>query len=96
MSIVGAWKLTLQTPFGVQTPTLRIAADGTGGLISPIGEAPLSNLTVTDDAAEFIASVPTPMGTFEIGFRVKANGDALAGTFTSPLGATEFTGLREA
>jgi hypothetical protein len=36
------------------------------------------------------------MGSFAIGFSVKADGDALAGTFTSPLGATEFSGQREA
>ncbi len=96
MSIVGTWKLTLETPFGVQTPSLRIDADGTGGLISPIGEAPLSDLNVTEDTAEFSANVPTPMGNFAIGFSVKASGDALAGTFTSPLGATDFTGVREA
>jgi hypothetical protein len=96
MGIVGAWKLTLETPFGTQTPTLRIEADGTGGLMSPIGEAPLSDLQLTDDTAEFNASVPTPMGNLSIGFSVKASGDALAGTFTSPLGATDFTGLREA
>jgi hypothetical protein len=96
MGIVGTWKLTLETPFGVQTPSLRIEADGTGGLISPIGEAPLSDLTVTEDTAEFKANVPTPMGNVSIGFSVKASGDALAGTFSSPLGATDFTGLREA
>ena len=60
MGIVGAWKLTLETPFGTQTPTLRIEADGTGGLMSPIGEAPLSDLQLTEDTAEFNASVPTP------------------------------------
>jgi hypothetical protein len=96
MAIVGTWKLTLDTPFGVQTPSLRIDADGTGALISPIGEAPLSNLTVTEDTAEFSSGVPTPMGNISIGFSVKASGDALAGTFSSPLGATDFTGLREA
>lgn len=96
MAIAGTWKLTLETPFGVQTPSLRIAADGTGGLITPIGEAPLSDLTVTEDTAEFSANVPTPMGNVTIGFSVKASGDVLAGTFSSPLGATDFTGLREA
>jgi hypothetical protein len=95
MAIVGTWKLSLETPFGVQTPSLRINADGTGGLISPIGEAPLNELVLEDDTAEFSASVPTPMGNFAIGFSVKASGDALAGTFTSPLGATDFTGVRE-
>ncbi|MGO8739841.1 hypothetical protein [Rhodoblastus sp.] len=96
MAIVGIWKLTLHTPFGVQTPSLRINTDGTGGLISLIGEAPLHDLQVTEDSAEFTAHVPTPMGSFAIGFSVKADGDALAGTFTSPLGATEFSGQREA
>jgi hypothetical protein len=96
MGIAGTWKLTLETPFGVQTPSLRIDADGTGALISAIGEAPLGDLKVTDDTAEFTANVPTPMGNFSIGFSVKASGDALAGTFTSPLGATDFSGLREA
>jgi hypothetical protein len=95
MAIVGTWKLTLETPFGVQTPSLRIDADGTGGLITPIGEAPLSDLKVTEDTAEFSAGVSTPMGDVTIGFSVKASGDALAGTFSSPLGATDFTGLRE-
>ena len=57
MAIVGTWKLTLETPFGVQTPSLRIDADGTGGLITPIGEAPLSELKVTEDTAEFSAGV---------------------------------------
>jgi hypothetical protein len=95
MAIIGTWKLSLETPFGVQTPSLRINADGTGGLISPIGEAPLNELVLEDDTAEFSASVPTPMGNFAIGFSVKASGDALAGTFTSPLGATDFTGVRE-
>ncbi len=95
MSIVGTWKLTLETPFGVQTPSLRIEADGTGSLITPIGAAPLVDLEVTDDTADFLANVPTPMGNFSIGFSVKASGDALAGTFTSPLGATDFAGVRE-
>lgn len=96
MGIVGIWKLTLHTPFGVQTPSLRINADGTGGLISPMGEAPLHDLQVNEDNAEFTAHIPTPMGNFAIGFSVTANGDALSGTFTSPLGATEFSGQREA
>jgi hypothetical protein len=96
MGIVGTWKLTLETPFGVQTPSLRIEADGTGGLLSPIGEAPLSDLTVTEDTAEFSANVPTPMGNVSIGFSVRASGDTLSGTFNSPLGATDFSGLREA
>jgi hypothetical protein len=96
MAIAGLWKLTLETPFGVQTPSLRIGADGTGGLVTPIGEAPLNDLKLTDDTADFTANVPTPMGNFSIGFTVKADGDALSGTFNSPMGATAFSGVREA
>ena len=96
MGVVGSWKLTLETPFGVQTPVLRIDADGAGALVSPLGEAPLGDLALTEDSAEFTAQVPTPMGNFAIGFSVRAEGDALKGTFTSPLGATDFSGEREA
>ncbi len=96
MAITGTWKLTLETPFGVQTPSLRIEAGGTGAMISPMGEVPLNDLKVTDDTAEFTANVPTPMGSFSIGFSARADGDALAGTFNSPLGATGFSGVREA
>jgi hypothetical protein len=96
MGIVGRWKLTLETPFGVQTPTLRIEADGAGGLGSHAGEVPLDGLQVTGDTAEFSAKVPTPMGSFNIGFDVKADGDALTGKFKTPLGSTPLTGVREA
>jgi hypothetical protein len=96
MAIVGTWKLTMQTPFGLQTPSLRIAADGTGGLGSSLGEVPLTNLQVTGDSAEFSAQVPTPMGSFSIGFDVTARGDALSGNFKSPLGATPLSGTRQA
>jgi hypothetical protein len=96
MAIIGTWKLTLETPFGVQTPSMRIESDGTGAMISPMGEVPLNDLILTEDTAEFTANVPTPMGSFSIGFSAKADGDALAGTFNSPLGATNFSGVREA
>jgi hypothetical protein len=96
MAITGDWKLTLQTPFGVQTPTLRIKADGSAAMVSPLGEIPVLNLKLGDDTAEFTANIPTPMGSFEIGFEVKAAGDALTGAFTSPLGATQIEGVREA
>ncbi len=96
MSIVGTWKLTLETPFGVQTPSLRIDAGGTGAMISPLGEVPLDNLQVTGDSAEFSAQIPTPVGNFSIGFEVAAAGDALNGAFKSPLGSTPFSGAREA
>jgi hypothetical protein len=95
MAIVGTWNLTLETPFGVQTPSLRIDADGAGAMISPLGEVPLGDLQVTGDSAEFSAQVPTPMGQFSIGFEVSADADALSGTFKSPLGSTPFSGVRE-
>lgn len=96
MAIVGSWKLTMETPFGVQTPTLRIEADGSGGLGSSAGEVPLTDLHVAGDNAEFHAKVPTPMGSFNIGFDVTADGDALTGRFKSPLGSTPLSGVRQA
>ncbi|MBB4196573.1 hypothetical protein GGD83_000344 [Rhodoblastus sphagnicola] len=95
MAIIGSWKLTLETPFGVQTPTLRIAADGTGGLGSSAGEVALTDLHLTAESAEFSAQVPTPMGSFNIGFDVSAAGDTLTGAFRTPLGSTPLSGVRE-
>lgn len=96
MGIVGTWKLTLNTPFGVQSPLLRIAPDGTSELGSQAGEVPLADLQLTATTAEFSARVPTPMGQLDIGFDLTADGNRLSGNFKSPLGSMPLSGFRMA
>ena len=96
MSVAGNWKLTMQTPFGEQTPTLKISDQGgySGTLESPAGAAELEELKVEGNNLSFTAKVQTPMGKFPVSFRASVEGDALEGTFKTMLGVTEFTGVR--
>ncbi len=94
MSIVGSWKLTMQTPFGVQTPTLVINEDNSGQLEGSNGAAPLEELAVDGSTASFSADIPTPMGKFKVSFKAEAEGDALTGSFKTMMGSTDFTGER--
>lgn len=95
MSVAGNWKLTMNTPFGVQTPTLSIdAANNTGTLSAATGDAELEELKIDGDNVSFTAKVDTPMGKFPVSFRATASGDNLNGTFKTMMGTTEFTGVR--
>jgi hypothetical protein len=96
MGIIGTWKLSMNTPFGMQTPSLRIAPDGSGVLGSQAGEVPLKDLQVTANSAEFSARVPTPMGQIDVGFDVTADGNRLSGNFRTPLGLMPLSGFRTA
>ncbi|MCC5860010.1 MAG: hypothetical protein JJT90_17775 [Ectothiorhodospiraceae bacterium] len=94
MSIVGSWKLTMKTPFGVQTPTLVINEDNSGQLEGSNGAAQLEDLKVDGNTASFSADIPTPMGKFKVSFTAEAGGDTLTGSFKTMMGSTEFTGER--
>jgi hypothetical protein len=71
MSATGAWRLTMNTPFGVQTPLLKI--DGaSGALESDRGSAALEDLKIDGDKISFSSKVPTPMGEFRCRSRPKS------------------------
>jgi len=99
MSVVGNWKLTMETPFGVQTPSLAIKDDAgahSGTLTGSAGTTPLEGLKVDGMTLSFSAKVPTPMGSFSIAFTATANGNELKGEYESMMGKTPFSGVREA
>ena len=99
MSVIGTWKLTMETPFGVQTPSLAIKHDGgthSGTLTGSAGTTPLEGLKVDGMAMSFSAKVPTPMGSFSIAFTATANGNELKGEYESMMGKTPFSGVRVA
>lgn len=93
MSVLGSWKLTMNTPFGVQTPTLEIK-EGSGTLTGTTGSAPLEELTINGLNVSFTAKVATPMGSFPVSFRATAEGNEMKGTYKTMMGTTEFTGVR--
>jgi hypothetical protein len=97
MRVAGNWKLTMDTPFGVQTPLLEIKEDGkaySGTLTGSTGAAPLEQLKVEGASFSFTAKVATPMGSFPVDFSATVEGDTLKGIYTTMMGDTEFTGVR--
>ena len=98
MSVAGNWKLTMETPFGVQTPLLAIKQENnafSGTLTGNTGAAALDALKVEGSQLSFTATANTPMGDFEVSYRATVNGDALTGTYKSLAGVTPFTGVRQ-
>lgn len=98
MTVAGNWKLTMNTPFGVQTPLLAIKSENnaySGSLAGSTGTAPLEQLKVEGDNVSFSAKVATPMGSFPVSFQASVQGDAMKGTYETMMGKTEFTGIRQ-
>ena len=98
MSVIGNWKLTMETPFGVQTPSLAIKTDGgahSGTLTGNAGATPLEQLKVDGMSVSFSAMVSTPMGAFSVAFRATVDGNTLKGEYETMMGTTEFSGVRE-
>ena len=98
MSVAGNWKLTMETPFGVQTPLLAIKQDAgaySGTLTGDAGSTPLEELKIEGSGVSFSAKVATPMGAFQVSFAAKIAGDAMTGVYTTMMGDTEFTGVRQ-
>lgn len=98
MSVIGNWTLTMQTPFGVQTPTLSVKQEGSGHsgtLDGKTGSATLDELKVDGDSLSFSAIAKTPMGDFPVSYRASVTGDSMNGTFKTMMGETPFTGVRQ-
>ena len=98
MSITGSWQLTMNTPFGVQTPTLEVkeeAGSYSGTLTGSSGSTPLEQLKVEQSSLSFTAKVSTPMGSFPVSFSADVDGDKMNGVYETMMGKTEFTGLRQ-
>jgi len=98
MSVAGSWKLTMDTPFGVQTPLLAIKQENdaySGTLTGATGEAKLEQLKIEGLSLSFTATASTPMGDFEVSYRATVDGNALTGTYKTMMGITAFTGVRQ-
>jgi hypothetical protein len=93
MSVAGTWKLSMKTPFGVQTPTLSIDENG-GKLEGANGPADIQEVQIDGNSFSFNSKVKTPMGTFPVSFRGTVSGDEMEGTYKSMAGVTEFSGER--
>ena len=97
MSITGTWNLTLKSPLGDQAAQLDLHDhDGTvqGTLTGKGDPAALQGLTVDGVNLAFSADADTPVGRMNLAFTGAVTGDTLAGTYSTPFGAFEFSGSR--
>ena len=64
----------------------------TGTLELPFGEAKIQEGTIDGDEITFVVQIETPMGSFEMQYTGKVDGDSMAGTWTGGRGGGgEFT-----
>lgn len=97
MSITGTWSLTLNSPLGDQAASLDLhEAEGVvqGTLTGKGDAAQLQHVTVEGNNVSFSADADTPVGRLNLAFNGAVTGDAIAGKYTTPFGAFDFSGTR--
>lgn len=97
MSVTGTWNLTLNSPLGDQAARLDIhEAEGAfqGTLTGKADPSPLQRLTVEGTNVSFSADADTPVGRMSLAFTGAVTGDTLAGKYSTPFGAFDFSGTR--
>jgi hypothetical protein len=97
MSITGTWNLTMNSPLGAQPATLQVQEVGgayQGTLTGKADPTPLEELKVDGSNVAFSADADTPVGRLKLGFSGAVTGDSLAGKYTTPFGAFDFSGTR--
>lgn len=96
MSVIGTWEISTNTPMGKQSGDMVINEDGTGTMTDPMGgPAPLQDLTIDGNNFSAKADVNTPMGKITMSLSGAADGDAISGSFQTPMGPMEFSGSRK-
>jgi hypothetical protein len=93
MSAIGTWNLTMNSPLGAQTATLKVE-DAGGSLTGKGAPSPLEALKVDGDTVAFSADADTPVGKMKLGFTGAVVGDSISGKYSTPFGAFDFTGTR--
>ena len=95
--IAGTWNLTVTTQAGTGTPTLVLIQNGetlTGTYTGRFGTSPIKG-TYKDGAIAFSFDVSGPMGSAQVSYTGKVDGDSMSGSMQmgSMAGGT-FTGKR--
>jgi len=98
MAVDGTWKLTVNTPMGVQESTLKISASGatlTGTQSAGSSESrPIESGTVNGNNISWQASITRPMS-LTLEFSGTVDGDNMSGSVKlGPFGKQSFSGVR--
>ena len=79
MSIIGAWDVTINTPFGAQVVNLEFTDEQTGVARFRNDSVPLRHVSVTGNTATCSVSITDPMS-IKLRCTVEIDGDAMSGT----------------
>ena len=98
MSVEGTYKLTVNTPQGVQTPTLTLKEDGgalSGTIDGQEGKTDFSGGTVDGNNASWELTISPQGQKIKLTFNATVDGDSISGQVSTPMGGADFTGQRE-
>lgn len=98
MSVAGAFKLTMNTPMGVQTPTLTIKEEGgavSGNMVGQMGTTEFSGGTADGNSAKWDMTIEAMGQKIQMSCNCTVDGDSISGAMSSPMGSADFTGQRE-
>jgi hypothetical protein len=95
--VVGTWTLEVDTPRGIQHPTLEILSSGDsyhGSYTGQRGELKIEQITVDGSTFSFPLKVTLPMGEMDFIYEGQVDGDAMTGEIGNPRGTIPFSGVR--
>jgi len=96
--LAGTWTLTIDTPRGVQHPTLVISQNGDGysGVYNSLrGPLDIERINRDGDKFDFPITITVPIGDIEVNYAGTISGDDMTGTVQSPRGEVPFTAKRD-
>ena len=94
--VAGNWEMSIQTPRGDFTQTLKLEQDGNtlkGTLTGRRGESPIEG-SITGNKVSFTVKRETPNGTFTIEYSGTVEGDSMKGKSHSERFDSEWTAKR--
>ncbi|MFP6816403.1 MAG: hypothetical protein VB949_12155 [Pseudomonadales bacterium] len=95
--LAGTWILSIDTPRGVQHPTLVIRQTDevySGVYNSLRGPIVVDTITVDGNNFAFPLVITVPIGDINVNYTGSINGDDMTGSVQNPRGAVPFTGKR--
>jgi hypothetical protein len=95
--LAGTWTLTIDTPRGIQHPTLVIRQDGetySGVYNSLRGPIDIETIRRDGDNFQFPLKITVPIGEIEVNYSGTISGDDMTGSVQSPRGEVPFTAKR--
>lgn len=96
--LAGTWTLTIDTPRGVQHPTLVIEQNGSGysGIYNSLrGPIDIDYINRDGSAFSFPLTITVPVGDIQVDYSGTFEGDDMTGSVVSPRGTVPFTAKRQ-